>query len=341
MRAWKKIVILTVLAAMEICSLWGCGMSAKGNIEEVRIKEPENHLASWRKELPRDGEYTIWDASAVRGLEIQKDGETVFAVSYEPREGKESFDYWDISEPYQSMVSVNTEELYGLFDTIFQLRWDQTRDISLEDAGIADSDSSVFIAYNREQRSGEKGAEDPTGTRTILIGDPDGQGNYYAALEGTEEVAAIDQTLVDGILNIDPYQYILKLPVLISVDTVEKVQILSDGKTHRMESGDGTWKLDNKSVEQGEFQSLYGKLLDVMLSGGITEKAPGNGKSTDKRQPVLTIQFIRNIDEASDIEVIYYEYDECSMSVSVNGREYFLVDKENVHELMKNIEESF
>ena len=88
--------------------------------------------------------------------EIQKDGETVFAVSYEPRAGKESFDYWDISEPYQSTVSVNTEELYRLLDTVFQMNWEKTEGISLEDAGIAGSKTSIFIAYNREQNAGEK-----------------------------------------------------------------------------------------------------------------------------------------------------------------------------------------
>lgn len=339
MSKWKRMAVSAILIMLVVWSLWGCGSSPEMSAKELNIMEPENHLASWRKELPQDGEYTAWDVGAARGLEIQKDGETVFAVSYEPRAGKESFDYWDISEPYQSTVSVNTEELYRLLDTVFQINWEKTEGISLEDAGIAGSKTSIFIAYNREQNAGEKGGEEPTGTRTILIGEKDGQGNYYAALDGGNEVVRVNQVLMDDILNIDPYQYILKLPVLVSVDTVETVRILSDGEHHEMEKKDDSWRLDGKEVDQGEFQSLYGKLLDIMVLKEIEDDDADSKNAA--RKPVLTLQFIRNVKEASDIEVKYFEYDEQFMSVSVNGHEYFLVEKSSVYNLMEDIEVFF
>lgn len=340
MRFWKKIAVCAGLVFVAAGSFCGCKSSAKNELEKPQIKKLENHLESWQEKLPRDMEYTDWDTGAVRGLKIRRDGKTVFAASYEPREGKETFDYWDISVPYQSMVSVNTEELYQLFDSIFQMGFRKAEGVSLEEAGLNDSQASIFIAYNREQKSGEKGLEEPTGARTILIGNTDGQGHYYMALEGSDEAALVDQTLADDILNVKPYQYILKLPVLISVDTVQKIQILSGGKVHIMEKEGETFKLDGENAEQGEFQSLYGKLLDIMLSGEIGKDGSAS-KADEERQPVLTLQFIRNEEGASDIEVKYYEYDEQSMSVSVNGQEYFLVEKSSIENLIENVENTF
>ena len=120
-----------------------------------------------------------------------------------------------------------------------------------------------------------------------------------------------------------------------SVDTVETVQILSDGEHHEMEKKDDSWRLDGKEVDQGEFQSLYGKLLDIMVLKEIEDDDADSKNAA--RKPVLTLQFIRNVKEASDIEVKYFEYDEQFMSVSVNGHEYFLVEKSSVYNLMKDM----
>ena len=101
-----------------------------------------------------------------------------------------------------------------------------------------------------------------------------------------------------------------------------------------MEQGQQTWKLDGSEVSQKDYQTLYGALLDVMLTG----EKEGDTEEREERTPVLTLQFIRNTKDASDVEVKYYEYDDESMSVSVNGQEHFLVEKETVLALKKRIE---
>lgn len=302
-------------------------------MEEIQIHQLENHLEQWQQELPKDTEFGGIAANEIRGLKVQKEGETVFAVSYEPREGKETFDYWDISVPYHSLVSVNTEELYNLLGTAALMVWGEADGVSMEEAGITDSSASVFLAYC-ESAQGEKGGAEPTGAKTILIGDTDGQGSYYAAMEGSDKVGRVNQILMDEILNVEPYQYILKIPTLISVDTVKKVQIFSQEESHVMEQEKETWKLDGGEVSQKDYQTLYGALLDVMLTGELDK----NVKAEEGREPVLTLQFIRNKEGLSDVEVKYYLYDEEHMSVSVNGQENFLVEKDAVFTLKEKIQ---
>ena len=144
-----------------------------------------------------------------------------------------------------------------------------------------------------------------------------------------------DQSVVDLILNVEPYQYILKIPVLVSVDTIEKVQILYGEEQHIMEQSENNWKMDGREVSQEDFHTFYGEILDVMLTGEREKIAE------EERTPVLTVQFIRNMEQISDIEVKYFPYDEQSMSVSVNGEENFLVDKKQVQTLLDNIDKWF
>lgn len=333
MRRKKSVVILFVILVLGGL-LPGCASSVN-RLQQPQIKEIENHLEEWQRELSQDKELSAINVKGIRGLSVQKDGETIFAVSYEPREGKQSFDYWDISIPYQSQVSVNTEELYDLLGTAALLGFEDAGEISFEDAGISGSTTSIFLAYNQEQGSADKGSAQPTKARTILIGREDGQGHYYAAYKGLEQVMLADQSFVDLILNVEPYQYILKIPVLVSVDTIEKVQILYGEKQHIMEQSENTWKMDDKEVSQEDFHTFYGEILDVMLTGEREKIAE------EERTPVLTVQYIRNMEQVSDIEVKYFPYDEQSMSVSVNGEENFLVDKKQVQTLLDHIDKWF
>ena len=220
MQLLRKFIVLCTAAALMEGMLTGCGQTGDNQAvaESPRITDIPNHLEEWQQDLPREKEDSLLSSSSVRGMVVRKGGGDVLAVFYEPREEKESFDYWDISVPYQSLVSVNTEELYQLFELAAQITGGEHKsaDISLQEAGLEGSGTSLFIAYNSEQQEGEKGAPEPTAARNILIGKEDGKGNYYAVSEGERRVYLVDKAITDAVLNADPYQYILKIPALVS-----------------------------------------------------------------------------------------------------------------------------
>ena len=336
MQLLRKFIVLCTAAALMAGMLTGCGQTGDNRAvaESPRITDISNHLGEWQQDLPREKEDSLLSSSSVRGMVVRKGGGDVLAISYEPREEKESFDYWDISVPYQSLVSVNTEELYQLFELAVQINGGEHKsaDISLQEAGLEESGTSLFIAYNSEQQEGEKGVPEPTAARNILIGKEDGKGNYYAVSEGEQRVYLVDKSMTDAVLNADPYQYILKIPVLVSVNSVSQVNILlPDEETHVMKQSEDKWIIDQEEVEQEKFQEQYGKLLGIMITGEL----PEDFKPDTDRKPVLTLQFLRNAKGASDIEVKYYEYDKEHMSVSVNGMERFLVDGSDIQNLRK------
>ena len=167
MRRKKSVVILFVIMVLAWL-LPGCDSSAI-RLQQPQIRVSNHHLEAWQQNLSKDQEFSTINAKGIRGLSVHKDGETIFAVSYEPRQGKQSFDYWDISSPYYSQVSVNTEELYDLFDAVAQMRFQKIEGINLQEAGISGSTVSIFVAYNKAQNSNAQGAAEPTNARTIQI----------------------------------------------------------------------------------------------------------------------------------------------------------------------------
>ena len=186
MRRKKSVVLLFVIMVLTWL-LSGCASSAI-RLQQPQIRVSNHHLEAWQQNLSKDQEFSTINAKGIRGLSVHKDGETIFAVSYEPRQGKQSFDYWDISSPYYSQVSVNTEELYDLFDAVAQMRFQKIEGISLQEAGISGSTVSIFVAYNEAQNSNAQGAAEPTNARIIQIGAEDGQGHYYAAIKDSQQV---------------------------------------------------------------------------------------------------------------------------------------------------------
>ena len=236
--------------------------------------------------------------------------------------------------PYQSLTAVNTEELYGLFDTVAMTAWTEVPDMDLENAGLADSGTSVFLAYDAEQEQGKPGQPNPTESKIILIGKEDGAGNYYVAVDGADKVFTADKEMIDAVLNVEPYQYILKIPTLVSLKAVDEVWITGTEKEHVLRQEEDGCTIDGKDAKKEDFQKCYASLMDITVTGEL----PGDAEPEEEREAVLTICFDRKDDDAPDVEIKYYPYDETQMSACINGQERLLVDGDSVKTLKESLD---
>ena len=114
--------------------------------------------------------------------------------------------------------------------------------------------------------------------------------------------------------------------MLVSLDSVDRVSVSYEDTMHVLEK-DG-YQIDGKEAGQERFQEYYGTLLDIPLTGAAEEI------SREEKEPVLVIRYDRTDEEATDIEVCFYPYDDDNLSVSVNGCEAFLADREAVETVM-------
>lgn len=315
----RKIFPIILLAAA-VC-LGGCGKEEQER-KELHMFEETSVMEEWKESLPQtQGEI---QSEAIRGLSVEKGGEEVFTVAYAPKEYKSSFAYWEITAPYPSQATVNTETLYTLLGSLdgLQLAADDSGKTAQE-TGIADSDTYITIAVS------STGGDEADSLLRLQLGDSDGNGHVYAQAEGTDVTGLLPETAADMLLSIDPYNYILKIPVLPDIATVSDIEVEKDGELYTMSFKDGEYRMDAKKADEEEYNAAYQKLLGVLLTGEI----PEGGAVDTEQDALLAVRFFRSTEEASDIEMTFYPYDDSSAAVCINGTAYFLADRDEVESL--------
>ena len=146
------------------------------------------------------------------------------------------------------------------------------------------------------------------------------------ALDWAWSRGLLPETAVSALLSVDPYNYILKIPVLPDISTVSDVEVEKSGELYTMSLKDGEYRMDSRQVDEEEYNTAYQKLLGILITGELPE---GEAADTEE-EPILTLRFFRNTDEASDIEVVYYPYDDSHAAISINDTEFFLADLDEV-----------
>jgi hypothetical protein len=205
-----------------------------------------------------------------------------------------------------------------------------------EGSGEIDGSTSVFLAWYAGQTE-EGGQAEPDSGLKLLIGEKDGNGHYYVEDAGTEEIYLADETAVDALLSPDPYAMVLRVVNVVNRDTVSSLEISVDDDTYVMSEEDETCYFDGKEVDESEYKELY----TAILSCYIEEELPEDFEPESDRTPVLQLIYHRNQEEAPEITLDYYPYDEEYVTAWINGQEYFLVSKDDVEDLIKQIRKAF
>lgn len=353
MRNWKKkIMILGVSISLGAAGVYGCGNTdtkentqkeedvSEENQETVQEEEKSSQIQAEKPETVQS-EHPQFVEDGIRKVVLVKDGQEIFNLSNEPADYKMDFDYWEILNPYDETVTVNTETMYELFDVLCGLDFQAPVAVDAEmDTGIADSQTSITLDFvNTLDDTKAKQTDYADTTATIILGNEDGAGNRFAAVKGFEnQIYKLSASTIDSIFNLDPFSYILKIPVLINVDTVKSLEIQAGGKSYEMQvdSAKGEYKFGKKDVEKSDFTTLYQEICGIMLEGEADKEKIN--KDTD---PELEIIFHRNSEEYPEIQVDYYTYDDTYDLLEVNGNSYFLVNAKDVDSLVKSVKKAF
>lgn len=319
-----------VVAAMILMMmlLGGCAKGEATVVVQQAVTEEKNSFADWQESLSVGNVQEV-TAPAMRGLSIIKDGKPLFAVSYEPRTYKNSFDCWAISEPYQSLVAVDTERMYELFDAVAQMSLEPVTDVSLEDAGIGESGDSIYVAYYQAQGEGA-GAAEPDRDISYRIGSQAEDGRYYVETEGA--LWLVEADALEQVFAVNPYDYILRIVSVVSIETVSEIDIVIGDECCQMAHTDEGYFINNKKVLEEEYYDLYESLMSVFIEKELTDE------NKVGEEPLLTITYHRNDESAPQITQKYYEYEGDLTAVEVNGSRFFLVSRTDLDTLLTQIE---
>ena len=306
---------------------------AEEKTDETEEKTEEKAEEEKTVELEKTEHPTI-TSDGIRKLVLKRDGEEIFCLSKEPADYKMEFDYWEILNPYDETATVNTETMYKLFDVISGFDFSTTADVPEgTDTGVAGSTTTMQIDYTDNTDT----SADADKTMTLLLGNEDDLGNRYVAIEGYEnEVYKIPTSTLEAIYALNPFDYILKIPALVNIETVESVDIKTKDASYTMKIKDGKYYIGDKDVEKETFTTLYQALLNVMLDSNLDTP-----KAENEKEQVLNVVFHRTTKEAPEITLTYYTYDGNYDSAAVNGKERYLVKTTDVNNLIAQVKEAF
>lgn len=369
----QKIALLGIIASLSMFTLGGCqkqttetketktetkaeeseDKTEKEGTKEVENTEDTNGEAEEKTEEAADEEKTeteekteekkvelektehpTFTSDGIRKLVLNRDGEEIFSLSKEPADYKMEFDYWEILNPYDETATVNTETMYKLFDVLSGFDFSTTAEVpDGTDTGVEGSTTTMQIDYTESTDTSAEADK----TVTLLLGNEDDLGNRYVAVAGYEnEVYTIPSSTLEAIYNLNPFDYILKIPALVNIDTVESIDIKTKESSYTMKIKDGKYYMGDKEVEKETFTTLYQALLNVMLDSNLDTP-----KADNEKEEVLRMVFHRSTKEAPEITLTYYTYDGNYDSVAVNGTERYLVKNADVNTLVQQIAEAF
>ncbi len=310
----------------------------RGQAEEA--KPEENSLSRWEAALA-EGEPGAFTAEAMRGVSVVRDGEACFAVSYEPRTYKNSYDCWAISVPYQSMAVVDTEAMYAYFGILadMELTPVEDMDITREQAGVEDSTDTVFVAYYSGQTM-EGGQAEPDRGILFRFGGEDAQGYRYVEALGRLWLA--DGSSAAKLFDVDPYACVLKMVGVVSVETVSKVTVDTGAGQYEMRIEPEAFLFGERAVESEDFYALYTALMSFFVEKELPREEWEEGETASAdRELLMSITYERNMEGAPKITQKYFAYDETYAAVQVNGRTFFLVSREALMQLRERVEDAF
>ena len=283
-------------------------------------------------------EHPRMSAYSIRRFSIVKDGEEVFQIKQEPADYKMDFDYWEITNPYDEIATVNTENMYEMFGVLVDFDLSNGVDAADADTGLDKTQTYFTVDFvNTVNDDTARETQDADTAATILIGNTDDNGDYYACVKGYEDaVYLLPKESVNSLLELKPFNLLLKIPALVNIDTLDSVDMNIGKKTYTMKLDGGDYKFGKKTVKKEKFTELYQAIQSVMLDSEIEET-----KDAADKEEVLTVTFHRNTEEAPEVTLKYYTYDDTYDSVEINGTERFLVKAEDVDALVKQIKKAF
>ena len=283
-------------------------------------------------------EHPRMSAYSIRRFSIVKDGEEVFQIKQEPADYKMDFDYWEITNPYDEIATVNTENMYEMFGVLVDFDLSNGVDAADADTGLDKTQTYFTVDFvNTVNDDTARETQDADAAATILIGNTDDNGDYYACVKGYEDaVYLLPKESVNSLLELKPFNLLLKIPALVNIDTLDSVDMNIGKKTYTMKLDGGDYKFGKKTVKKEKFTELYQAIQSVMLDSEIEET-----KDAADKEEVLTVTFHRNTEEAPEVTLKYYTYDDTYDSVEINGTEKFLVKAEDVDALVKQIKKAF
>lgn len=297
---------------------------------------------------------------------LKKDGDD-FELIYDPDSKYHTASTpllsWAILKPYEEPYAADSSsvsEFLSNFSDFYFLSCIEYKTDDFAKYGLDDPAASIFLEYyeEHEEEISEPETDPNTGeeitTKTVkeeknfklYVGGKDEKGNYYVRKDGDNAVYTMSTGDVDGMLDIDVFSLMSKFVSIISIDTVDRIDIDISGRPYAMEikrevttddNGNEetleTYYYNGKQVEEDVFKDVYQVMIGAKFDTQLKEEASVEGLT-----PVFTITYhIKDSDTSYTSK--YYPYDESFYLVDTGYPVRFTADKRKIDAIIKAIRE--
>lgn len=324
--------------------------------------------------------YTTFDYTLAQMTEVEKipaiTAENITKLSINNKE-KQSFEVvydedspvdlsgfsnYIINKPYSTPIPADTDAITTLFGNYTAMSFSSCVDYKgadLSQYGLDEPSSQINISYyeelTQEADSTDSSTEDSSSNKeegvtkvnyelTLLIGNKDSNGDYYAKLSDSNAVNIISASTVSTLTDINAYENSYKYINLINIDAVNSIDINVGDETYNLsikrttETVDGedsqtaTYYINSKEMEEDAFKTLY-----QVIIGPVTEREISEEQNITSNTPYMTVTY-HLITTDEPLVIKYLPYDQNYYAVNTSGVQNFLTDIRKITEISDSLE---
>ncbi len=314
-------------------------------------------------------------AANITHLTVENEDKTGFEILYDENETYDftGTSHWSMLQPYKTPVAADTDAVSTLLENYSNISFSTCVDYNAKDLskyGLEEPAALVSLEYFEEYTkdsdttdSGNTGETTDGNTEDekdekkklyynldLLIGSKDSDGNYYAKTKDSNAVHTMSADTVEKLINIDAYSNVDHYVNLVSLDSINELDISFGGETYTLttekveataddtQSGDDSDKevtnyyFNGTKVEEDKFKELYQLIISPTTEREIPDEY---FESSTEQTPYMTLTY--HLTAGDTISISYKPYDDSYYVVNTNGVEYFLTDLRKVNDIADGV----
>lgn len=286
----------------------------------------------------RDHTLSRIDTEKINYFMFSQPGKPVLEIKLDSTDSKLSrygIGIWQMTKPYRDSITVATDKFQPILNTLSSITQAEK---------FIDDNPTDLSRYGLAKPQGELLIKDENTQFHLLIGKPMDEDYVYCKMSDSKSIFTLRRNDL-AIMDTKPFELIDKFVFIPNIENVDRITLSGLGSNHtmtieRQKNADSkkdsekfitSYKVNGKKVEEQLFKSIYQNLIGLLFEG----ECQGQPKDAvpDLR---LTYQLDKGPKHQMDIKFIPYNYD--FYAVSRNGITEFLISKDQVKKLLRELE---
>jgi hypothetical protein len=208
---------------------------------------------------------------------------------------------------------------------------------AIEIKDFVEDNPKELSRYGLDKPWAELLVRDKANTLQLAFGKDKDADTAYFTIVGRPGVYTVEKSLL-AFLDTKAFELVDRFAFISSIDHVDRIELMSRGKTHvftlartvtKKAEKEGeqdeiatAYTADGKSADEKEFKNFYQVLIGLITEGDLKKPATGT--------PELTVKFFFNIGTPPVFTISYIPYNKDFYGISVNGKQSFAISKAQV-----------